>query len=120
MKFKKKQTIYMQIADYICDKVISGDWKEGDKIPSVREFAADIEVNPNTIMRTYTFLQEADIIFNRRGIGFFVTEGAAKAVKKKKKEDFIKQELPDLFQKMQLLEIDIDDITKKYNQFKKS
>ena len=74
MEFKEKKSIYVQIADHICENIVKGIWKEGDRIASVREFAVDIEVNPNTVMRAYSYLQDEGIIYNKRGIGYFVGE----------------------------------------------
>ncbi len=78
MQFKDSQAIYLQIADYVCEKILLKEWKAHEKIPSVREMAVLLEVNPNTVMRTYDFLQQQDIVYNQRGIGFFVTENAVK------------------------------------------
>jgi len=72
MEFNKNQAIYLQIAEVICENILSLNWKVSEKISSVREFAAMMEVNPNTVMRTYTYLQDKGIIYNKRGIGFFV------------------------------------------------
>ena len=56
MDFEKKQAIYMQIGDHICENILSGRWNEGERLPSTREMAVSMEVNPNTVMRTYTYL----------------------------------------------------------------
>lgn len=116
MEFKKNQTIYMQIADFICENIILDKWKEGEKISSVREFAAQVEVNPNTVMRTYSHLQEEGIIYNKRGIGFFVHDGASQKIKAMQKQEFINEVLPDIFRKMKLLNIDIKEIEHLYSQ----
>ena len=65
-----------------------------DRIASVREFAVEIEVNPNTVMRAYSYLQDEGIIYNKRGIGYFVGEESMEKVMSLKKNDFIKKELP--------------------------
>lgn len=116
MDFKKSQTIYMQIADYICENILSDKIKAGEKIQSVREMAATIQVNPNTVMRTYTYLQELDIIYNKRGIGYFVADDAAKKTKAIRREEFIKDYLPELFKTIDLLELDFDDIKEIYKK----
>lgn len=114
MKFKKNQTIYLQIADFICENIITRKWPEDEKISSVRELAATIEVNPNTVMRTYSHLQEMGVIFNKRGIGYFVSQGAPGKIKNMQKQEFIKEELPEIFKKMQLLQIDFEELEKIY------
>ena len=114
MKFKKNQTIYLQIADFICENILTRKWAEEEKISSVRELAANIEVNPNTVMRTYSHLQEMGVIFNKRGIGYFVSKGAPQKIKDMQKLEFIRDELPEVFKKMQLLQIDFVELEKIY------
>ena len=114
MEFKKNQTIYLQIADFICENILTHKWPQEEKISSVRELAAKIEVNPNTVMRTFSHLQEMGIIFNKRGIGYFVAKGAPQKIMNMQKQEFIKQELPEVFKKMQLLEIDFEELEKIY------
>ncbi len=114
MDFKKNQTIYLQIADYIIENILAEIWKPGDKIQSVRELAATTEVNPNTVMRTYSYLQDQDIIFNKRGIGYFIAEDALDKTRSIKKEAFVKQFLPEVFRTMDLLKMDFDDLKSYY------
>lgn len=116
MNFRKNQTIYMQIANHLLEKILTETMKAGDKVPSVRELAATTEVNPNTVMRTFTYLQERGIIFNKRGIGYFVAEDAYEKTKNMRKETFIKQYLPDFFKTMKLLKLDMKDIEELYQQ----
>ena len=116
MNFTKNQTIYMQIADHLSEQILRRELQAGDKVPSVRELAASIEVNPNTVMRTFTYLQDQAIIFNKRGIGYFVSDDAFKITQKMKKEIFIQQYLPDLFKMMDLLKMDFKDLEKIYKQ----
>lgn len=118
MEFKKSQTIYLQIADLISENILSDKWQQESKISSVRELAASLQVNPNTIMRTYTYLQDRDIIYNKRGIGFFVSTNAKSVIKELEKTKFIKEELPTIFKKMVLLDIDINQISSLYQEAK--
>jgi DNA-binding transcriptional regulator YhcF (GntR family) len=76
--------IYVQIVQYIKKKIISGEIKEGERLPSVRDFAIDFKVNPNTIQRVYTELENEKLIFTQRGIGKFVTEERDVVTKLKK------------------------------------
>ena len=86
MEFRDTRPIYMQIADYFCENILLKNWTGDEKIPSVREIAVMLEVNPNTAMRAFNYMQENDIIYNKRGIGYFVSkEGARKARELKKK-----------------------------------
>jgi GntR family transcriptional regulator len=117
MEFKDKQAIYLQIADYICEQILLGKWPPGERIPSVRDLAAMIEVNPNTVMRTYDFLQGKEIIFNKRGIGYSADENASKKILDYKKERFLATELPEFFKNIYLLSIDMDDLRTRYEKF---
>ena len=116
MDFKKTQTIYLQIADFICENILAGKIKAGEKIQSVREMAASTQVNPNTVMRTYAHLQEQEIIFNKRGIGYFVEEDAAQKMRNIRKKEFIQKRLPELFKTMDLLDINFEDLQKIYSE----
>ncbi len=105
MEFKNSKGIFQQIADNICDRILFGELKTGDKIPSVREQAAILGVNHNTIMRSYMELQQKDIIENKRGIGFFVKEDASDKIMESRRNDFFKQMLPDFIHQVELLKI---------------
>jgi len=117
MEFKSKEAIYMQIADYVNEHILLGRWAINEKIPSVRELAADLQVNPNTVMRTYEHLQQSGIIFNKRGIGFFVAQQAKRYIKKQQRERFLDRDLPDFFRSMYLLGISPDEITERYQVY---
>lgn len=117
MEFNNQQAIYLQIAEMICDRIVLKQFKEDERIPSVREMAVQLEVNPNTVMRTYEFLQLKDIITNKRGVGYFVAaDGIAKATDFRKTA-FLTQELPKIFKTAQLLEISFDELLKQYAAF---
>jgi GntR family transcriptional regulator len=118
MEFTDKQPIYVQIADYFCENILSKQWKQNDKIPSVREIAVAMEVNPNTAMRSFTYLQDKEIIFNKRGIGYFVAEGGYNKALEIRKEAFITKELPTMFKTMILLDISCSEIEKLFNDYK--
>ncbi len=113
------QPIYLQIADYVCEKVLLKEWLPEDKIPSVRELAIQMEVNPNTIARSYDFLKQQNIIYDKRGVGYFITaEGKQKAIAYRKQE-FTEKELPAIFRTMYMLGLETDDLKNQYEKFKK-
>ena len=97
MQFRETVSIYLQIADYICERILLKQWKVDERIPSVRELAMQLEVNPNTVMRTYDFMQQQSIIYNQRGIGYFVSPDAIKNAMLYRKTEFIENELPVIF-----------------------
>jgi DNA-binding transcriptional regulator YhcF (GntR family) len=117
MEFSRNQPIYLQIADHICEKILLEIWKEGERIPSVRDFAVELEVNPNTVMRTFTLLEEKKIVLNQRGIGFFVTENGIQKAKDYMTSLFLKGDLPYLFKKMNLLKMRFSEIKTLYDRY---
>jgi len=119
MQFRDTASIYLQIADYICEKILLKQWKVDERIPSVRELAMQLEVNPNTVMRTYEFLQQQNIIFNQRGIGYFVGIDAIKNATQYRKTEFMENELPALFRNMFMLGMDVEELKPRFEKFKK-
>jgi GntR family transcriptional regulator len=118
MEFRDNEAIYLQIAGYVSENIMLGKWAIEEKIPSVRELAIELQVNPNTAVRAYEFLQNLEVIANKRGIGFFVTEDAVEKIKNYRKERFLKHELPEFFRNIYLLNIPLDEIAKRYEDFK--
>lgn len=119
MEFRDNKAIYLQIADYVCEHILLEKWQADEKIPSVREMAVALEVNPNTVMRTYEMLQNRNIIHNKRGIGFFVAEDAIANVKSYRKAQFMDEELPSVFRNIYLLNINFEELQTRYNTFVK-
>ncbi|HEX8378744.1 MAG TPA: GntR family transcriptional regulator [Pedobacter sp.] len=118
MEFRDNEAIYLQIAGYVNENILLGKWPPESKIPSVRELAGELQVNPNTVMRSYEFLQNLEIIDNKRGIGFFISDDSLDRVKKYKKEKFLEGELPAFFKNIYLLDIDLEEITNRYKDYK--
>jgi len=119
MEFRKQQAIYLQIGDYICENILRKMWREGDRIPSVRELAVDIEVNPNTVMRAYADLQEKRILRNKRGIGYFISDDAFEKTRQLQKAEFISHDLPRLFNILELLGMKLEELTEIYQTTEK-
>ncbi|HRO45254.1 GntR family transcriptional regulator [Agriterribacter sp.] len=117
MQFKDSQSIYLQIADYVCEKILLGEWKAEERIPSVRELAVQLEVNPNTVMRTFDFLQQQEIIYNQRGIGYFVTANARERALGYRKEAFLQKDLPGVFRNMYLLGMNTEELKPRFEKF---
>ncbi|MBR4234081.1 MAG: GntR family transcriptional regulator [Bacteroidales bacterium] len=106
MNFNADKPIYLQIADSISERILSGELKGDDRIPSVREYGAEIGVNPNTMMRSYDKLLSEEILYNKRGIGYFVAPDAREKVLSVQREAFLREELPVIRRRMQLLGLD--------------
>lgn len=109
MEFDSKKPIYIQIADNICEKILSGEMTPGSRIPSVREWGAKIGVNPNTVARSYEILTNKSVIYNQRGIGFFVSDNAISAIQESELDKFIKEEIPAFVNRAKLLGIDLKE-----------
>ncbi len=110
MDFNNTQTIWMQIVDWVFEQILTSAWKPGDKAKSVRELAVMFEVNPNTVMRSYDYLQNKEIFFNKRGVGFFIAEDATEKIIAIRKKEFLEMEVPAFIKNMKLLGIDIQEI----------
>lgn len=114
MEFNPHKPIYLQIADSLCEKILNGEWQPEDRVPSVRELGVSLGVNPNTVVRVFEYMQNLNIIYNKRGIGYFVSENAKKEILKEQREQFMNEELPAMIKKMKLLEILPEEIEKVY------
>ena len=117
MTFTNDKAIYLQMADHLCDEILAGKYKDDDRIPSVREYAVLLEVNTNTAVKAYDELARANIIYNKRGLGYFVTPGAKKQILKERKQAFMKEHLPELFRQMKLLGIKKEEVCNLFEQY---
>ncbi|UAY57470.1 GntR family transcriptional regulator [Arachidicoccus terrestris] len=114
------QAIYLQIVEYVCEQIILEQWSIGEKIPSVRELAVKMEVNPNTVMRSYEVLKNEQIIFDKRGIGYFIAPHGQSNALIYLQQEFTSKSLPQVFKTMYLLKMDITDLQQPFEQFKKN
>jgi len=110
MTFTNDKPIFLQMADRLCDEILTGTYQDDDRIPSVREYAVMLGVNTNTAVKAYEQLAREHIIYIKRGLGYFVTPGARDRILSERREEFLKQELPDIFRRMSLLRLGIEDI----------
>jgi len=119
MEFKETPAIYIQIAEYVCEQILLKKWKLGEKIISIRDLAVNMEVNPNTVQRAYDFLQQRDIITNKRGVGYFTEDNAMERILNFRREQFLENELPVFMRNVYLLKIDFKEIKTMFDQFVK-
>ncbi|MBP5513306.1 MAG: GntR family transcriptional regulator [Bacteroidaceae bacterium] len=110
MDFKNQKAIYLQIAERIMDQILSGQYPEGGKLPSVREYAAEVEVNVNTVARSFEWLQNQDVVVTRRGLGNFVNDGARQIVLGLRKREFFDEQVPEFFRTMKTLGVTLNEI----------
>lgn len=112
MTFNSEKAIYLQMSDRLCDEILAGKYAADDHIPSLREYSALLGVNMNTTVKAFDLLARKDIIYNKRGMGYYVTEGAKERIMEERRSEFMQQRLPELFRQMRLLGLDISDVDK--------
>ena len=103
MEFDNNKPIYLQISDAISDQILDGTLETGGRILSVREYGAQLGVNPNTIMRSYERLTADGIIYNKRGLGYFISDEAKDKILEMKRKQFMEESVPKIRRQMQLL-----------------
>lgn len=116
MKFSESLPIYKQITEYFYTSILNNKWSRDDRVPSVREVAALMEVNPNTAMRAFHELQEQHVIYNKRGVGYFLADDARSIVTDIKRQEFVTEKLPVLIRDMELLGISFEEFKRLYEE----
>lgn len=117
MEFSESKGIYQQIADQLCEEIIQGKWEKEARIPAIRDMAVQSGVNPNTVTRSYQYLMEKNIIYNQRGVGYFVSSQAENIILDEGRRHFIEKELPRFFRTMELLKIPMSKVEEFYQSF---
>ena len=117
MEFSEHKPIYLQMAEMIQEKILCHIWEEDSRIPSVRELGATLGVNPNTIVRTYQLLEAEEIIYNKRGLGYFVAPEGRDRILALRKEVFLRDELPEFFRQLKTLDIPLEEVGKMYRDY---
>src|SRR5664279_3012654 len=117
MEFRDNEPIYLQIAAFIGQHILLGKWQADQKIPSVRDLAIELQVNLNTVLHAYEFLEGQGVIYIKRGLGNFVAPDAQEKVKAYRRERFLQQELPVFFTNVFLLGISREEILQRYEHF---
>jgi len=116
-EFREKKAIFVQMADRLCDEIVAGRYDADGRIPSVREYAVLLEVNTNTAMKTYELLAREGIIYNRRGMGYYVSPEARQKILERRLQEFTDDTLPELFRRMRQLGIGIDDVERAWKKY---
>ena len=119
MDFNNNQPIWVQIYDLMCRRIAEGTYPTAQRLPSLRDLAVELQVNPNTCVRVYNRLEQEGMIYNRRGIGYFVAERAEKRVDELWREEFIHNEIPLFFERMDQAGLSIEELKNLYNNRKK-
>ncbi|MBR4239582.1 MAG: GntR family transcriptional regulator [Prevotella sp.] len=116
MNFNNEKAIYLQMVDRLCDEILAGTYKADDRIPSVREYAIMLSVNTNTAVKAYEHLAREGVIYNKRGLGYFVSEDARQHILDVRRRDFMEKRLPEVFREMRLLGIGIEEVEGEYEK----
>jgi len=106
------QPIYRQLRDRVVAMILEDALKEGDPLPSVRSVAAEYQINPLTVLKGYQSLVDEGLVEKRRGLGMFVKEGARRNLMKNEREQFLKNEWPQIMQRIQRLGLDMMELMK--------
>ena len=116
MNFKPNYPIYLQVADFITEKVLKEEWRNGDKLPALKDLAVTTSVNPNTVIKGLGYLVDNNILTTQRGVGYFLTEDARAITLELKRRQFIQEVLPEVFSSMDLLGVGLYDLTRIYEE----
>lgn len=116
MIYAKEKVLFVKIADRLCDDILSGHYQEGERVASVRELAAEFEVNVNTVLRAFDLLQRDEILQQQRGIGMLVARGARRRVLAARRKDFLQTEMPDFLRRLRLLGMDLSDVQREWEE----
>ncbi len=117
MRFEENRNIFQQIADQFCWDIMQEKWQENERLPSIRETAVELQVNPNTVMKSFAELEDLQIIYKQRGMGYYVAPGAREKILQIRKHDFFNNELPKLFKTLKMLELSPEELTELYRKY---
>lgn len=117
MEFKNNKAIYLQIVDRVFDEILFGHYAEEQRIPSVREYAVEVQVNANTVMRSYEYMQAHRIIYMKRGLGYFVAPDARELILSLRRDSFLKEEVDYFFKQIYSLNISAEELADMYREF---
>lgn len=126
MEFNDNKPIYRQILDYAFHCILTGIWRAGEMIPSVRELTSELGVNNRTVLKAFDELQNLKVIEPRRGLGFLLAENGVEIIRKEKKREFFENKIPEIIDEMRMLGISPEEVAsilvrtenKLYNQYK--
>lgn len=110
MVWNDNTPIYRQLRDRVVAMILDGALKQGDALPSVRQVAADFQINPITVSKAYQELVDENLVEKRRGLGMYVAEGAQSALLKSERDHFLNEEWPSLFARLQRMGLDLESL----------
>ncbi|QYF93491.1 GntR family transcriptional regulator [Massilia sp. PAMC28688] len=102
--------IYRQLKDRVIGMMLDGALKAGDALPSVRQVAAEYQLNPITVSKAYQELVDENLVEKRRGIGMYVTDGASEKLLASERERFVREEWPAMVERIRRLGLDLEQL----------
>lgn len=117
MEFNKNKAIYLQIVDLICERILKDQFLPGERIPSIREMAKELSVNPNTIVKAYDSLENMGVLYNKRGMGYFMTPEGKEQALRSQRELLIQIEMPAFMQLVERVGMGAEELVQYYYQF---
>lgn len=112
LEWKEDQPIYRQLRDKVAAQIIKGSIKEGEPLPSVRNVAVNLQINPLTASKAYQELVDEDLVEKKRGLGMYVLKGARSKLLTLEKKKFLEEEWPEILVRIQALGLDVKDLIK--------
>lgn len=119
MNFREGQPIYMQIAERLMDEILADQYQADERVPGVRDYSVLLQVNVNTTVKAFDVLSQRGIIYNKRGLGSFVSSEAKNIIHSARREEFLNQQLPDLARNMQQLDIPLSCVAERLERLLK-
>jgi len=110
MEWNDNQPIYKQLRDMVVERIMDGTFSEGEAVPSVRQVAADYQINHLTVGKAYQELVDAGLLEKRRGLGMFVTNGARGSLTSDEKQRFIDEEVPAFAERVRVLGMEMTEV----------
>jgi GntR family transcriptional regulator len=120
MRFNDDKPIFAQIAELFADDIVAGRIPPGERLPSARDIASSLEVNPNTAARALQALSESGITRLERGTGYYVSETGAQIARELRKTRFLDEEVPRLFRSMSDLGVTFGEIERRWKDHESS
>ncbi|MDP2782222.1 GntR family transcriptional regulator [Devosia sp.] len=114
-EFHTNQPIFVQIRQRLAEMILRGNVAEGEALPSVRQIAADLSVNPLTVTKAFDALVEIGVVEKRRGLGMFVKPGARAELLTHERKKFLLQDWPRIAAQIKALELDLSTLLKPIN-----
>ncbi len=110
LRTQHEKPVYVRLRETIANAILSGRYKDGDSLPSVRALAAEEQANPLTVAKAYQGFQDEGLVIVKRGVGLFVASGARARLRESERNRFITEEWPEIRARMDRLDLDPEQL----------